>query len=158
MLFIFQNKFWVVHIPFVRMVKFQFFTQFPVDDLAHQVVSSLILFLLLIMCLMVSSLSPHNLHLLFCFVLSILALYDWPLWRCFVLRLDEILLLYYYYIWEFFTSALSGGLSNSLSPQVSRTLLRIITDLNNAVVWMVSTLLSIFLWLNRAHQLQLVSK
>ena len=31
------------------------------------------------------------------------------------------------------------SLSDSKSPQVSRTLLRILADLNNAVVWMVST-------------------
>ena len=37
---------WVLHIPFVRMVKFQFLAQFPVDDLAYSVVSSLILFVL----------------------------------------------------------------------------------------------------------------
>ena len=34
---------WVVHIPFVRMVKFQFLVHLPVDHLAHSVVSSLIL-------------------------------------------------------------------------------------------------------------------
>ena len=32
------------------------------------------------------------------------------------------------------------SLSDSNSPQVSRTLLSILADLNNAVVWMVSTL------------------
>ena len=32
------------------------------------------------------------------------------------------------------------GLSNSKSPQVSRTLLSILADLNNAVFWMVSIL------------------
>ena len=31
------------------------------------------------------------------------------------------------------------SLSNSMSPQIFRTLLSILTDLNNAVVWMVST-------------------
>ena len=31
------------------------------------------------------------------------------------------------------------SLSDNKSPQVSRTLLSILTDLNNAVVWMVST-------------------
>ena len=38
-------KFWVVHIPFVRMVKFKFIAQFPLDQLPQPVVSSLILFL-----------------------------------------------------------------------------------------------------------------
>ena len=36
------------------------------------------------------------------------------------------------------------SLSDSKSPQVSRTLLSILADLNNAVVWMVSTRPSIF--------------
>ena len=53
------------------------------------------------------------------------------------------------------------------SLQVSKTLLSILVDLNNAVVWMVSTrplisnssifFLLILGWLYRAHQLQLVS-
>ena len=44
---------------------------------------------------------------------------------------------------ELFTSVLADGfnwsLSNSKSPQVSRTLLSILAVLSNAVVWMVST-------------------
>ena len=36
---------WVLHIPFVHMVKFQFLAQFPVDHFAHSVMSSLILLL-----------------------------------------------------------------------------------------------------------------
>ena len=40
------DRFWVVHIPFVRMVKFKFLAQFPVDHLAHPVVPSIILFLI----------------------------------------------------------------------------------------------------------------
>ena len=40
---IFQDRCCVVHIPFVRMVKFNFLAQFPVDHLAYPVVSSLIL-------------------------------------------------------------------------------------------------------------------
>ena len=43
--FILQNKFRVVHIPFVRMVKLKFLAQFPVDYLVQPVVFSLILFL-----------------------------------------------------------------------------------------------------------------
>ena len=42
--FILQERCWVVHIPFVRTVKFKFLAQFPVDHLAHTVVSSLIHF------------------------------------------------------------------------------------------------------------------
>ena len=40
-LFFLEDRFWVVHIPFVRMVKFQFLAQFPVDHLAHPIGSSL---------------------------------------------------------------------------------------------------------------------
>ena len=50
---------------------------------------------------------------------------------------------YYFTPWEFFTSALAdgyhGGLSDSKSLQVSRTLLSILGDHNNVVVWTVST-------------------
>ena len=46
--------------------------------------------------------------------------------------------------WEFFTSALAEvfhwSLSDSMSAQVSRTLLSILAVVNNVVVWMVSTL------------------
>ena len=38
-LLILQNRFLVVHIPLVRIVKFQFLAQFPVDHLFHFVVS-----------------------------------------------------------------------------------------------------------------------
>ena len=42
--------------------------------------------------------------------------------------------------WEFFTSVMLfyWSLSDSKAPQVSRTLLNILADLNNAAVWMVS--------------------
>ena len=43
--FIFLDRCWVVHISFVRMVKFKFLVHLPVDHLAHQVVSSLIFLL-----------------------------------------------------------------------------------------------------------------
>ena len=76
---IFQDRCWDVHIPFVSMVKFKFLAHFPGIILPTQ--SCLVLYSLcanllhsLIMWLMVSSLSPHSLHLLFCWVLSILAL------------------------------------------------------------------------------------
>ena len=52
------------------------------------------------------------------------------------------------------------SLSDNKSPQVSRTLLSILADLKNAVVWMVPTsppiLVSILWWLYQEHQLQLV--
>ena len=40
-----QDEFRVVHMAFVRMINFKFVAQFPVDHLAHLVVSSLIFFL-----------------------------------------------------------------------------------------------------------------
>ena len=57
----------------VLMVKFQFLAQLPVGHLPCPVMSRLCDSLLhsLIMWLIVSSLSPHNLHLLFCCVLCI---------------------------------------------------------------------------------------
>ena len=42
---LFQQRFRVVHIPFVRKVKFELLAQFPVDHLVHPFMSSLILFL-----------------------------------------------------------------------------------------------------------------
>ena len=55
---------------------------------------------------------------------------------------------YYYYLfslfWEIFTPALADGFSrDSEWPQVSSTLLSILANLNNAVVWMVSICLHI---------------
>ena len=41
---ILRDRLWVVHIPFVRMFKFQFFAQFLVNHLTHPVVSNLIIF------------------------------------------------------------------------------------------------------------------
>ncbi len=38
---ILKDRFWVMHIPFVRMVKFKFLAHFLVDRLAHPVVSRL---------------------------------------------------------------------------------------------------------------------
>ena len=42
---IFQDIYWVVLIPFVRMAKFQFLAHLPMDHLAHPIVSSLIFLL-----------------------------------------------------------------------------------------------------------------
>ena len=48
-----------------------------------------------------------------------------------------------FFLWKFFTSALADGFywsqCDGTFSQVSSTLLSILTDLNNAVVWMVST-------------------
>ena len=75
----------------------------------------------LIIWLMVSSLSPHSLHLLFCWILSILALIWLVLMAlsCAAIRRDSVSLLkfpyyyyyyYYYYYTEFFTPALVSSL------------------------------------------------
>ena len=60
-----------------------------------------------------------------------------------VLSFLHIILFYYYSFNSFYTSDsrcfFYKSLSNSKSPQVSRTLRSILADLNNAVVWMVST-------------------
>ena len=42
---IFYDKCWVVHMPFIPMVKFHFLAHLPVDHIADPVVSSLIFFL-----------------------------------------------------------------------------------------------------------------
>ena len=68
-----------MHTPFVQRVKFKFLAQFPVDHFFHPILSTFILFFctnlhdLIIILLIVSSLSPHNLHMLFCCILSIFA-------------------------------------------------------------------------------------
>ena len=46
---------------------------------------------------------------------------------------------YYNYSLRVFHISVSWSLSDRKSPQVSRTLLSILTDLNNTVVWMLST-------------------
>ena len=73
--FIFSDWFWFVHIPFVSvsMVKFHFLKKFPWIPFPTQSSLDFIAgFLhLLIIWLIVSSPSPHNLHLLFCRVLFI---------------------------------------------------------------------------------------
>ena len=53
---IFQDSCWVGHIPFICMLKFKFFAPFPVDYLAHPVVSSLIL----LCCIIVILLSSYS--------------------------------------------------------------------------------------------------
>ena len=64
---IFLDSCWVVHISFVRGVKYKFLAHLPVFPLALSVLYSFWanLLHLLIMWLMISSLSPHSLHLLF---------------------------------------------------------------------------------------------
>ena len=51
---------------------------------------------------------------------------------------NELLSLLQLLLFEFITPALINGLSDRIFPQVSRTLLSILVDLNNAIHWMVS--------------------
>ena len=50
---ILQDRCWVVHIPFVSMVKFKFLAHFPVDRLADPVVSRLILPIIIIIIIII---------------------------------------------------------------------------------------------------------
>ena len=62
------------------------------------------------------------------------------LWRCFVQELKEIIIIIIILLfWNFFPPRLADGFSQKFVWQVSRTLLGILADLNNAVVRMVST-------------------
>ena len=89
----------VVNIPFVRMVKFKFLEHIPLDYLVHPVVSSLVLFLCLICCILLlcdwSFHLCHRIAYICYFVASYLfsLWYDWFLCRCFMLQLGEILFL-----------------------------------------------------------------
>ena len=102
------------------MIELKFPAHFSVDHLAYPVLSRLILLCLLhslIMWLIVSSLSPHSLHYYYYYY-------------------------YYYYFtsWEFFISVLADGFSLDFEwQQISRTLLSIRADPNDAVLWTVST-------------------
>ena len=73
----------------------------------------------LIMWLIVSSLLPHNLHLLF------FASYIWLVFMTLLLFTP----------WEFFTSANADGLSLEFEWQKVSSSLTILAVLNNAVVW-----------------------
>ena len=137
---------WVVHIPFLGMVKFKFLAHFLVNHLAHPVVSSLVLLL----CQFAASayyvidgfISVTCIAYICCFVASYLSTpwYDWVLWRCFVIII--IIIISSFYTSFFFTPALVGGplLEFEWQSQISRTLLSILVDFNNAVIWVVSIL------------------
>ena len=95
-----------------------------------------------LMWLMISFLSPLSLLLLFCCILSILALI-WLILMALLLLLLLLLLLFnssriFYTSESWWAYQLSP--SDSKSLKVSRTLLSIRTNLNNAVVWMILTL------------------
>ena len=42
---IYLDRCWVVHIPFIRMVKFKYLSHYQVDHLAHPDMPNLVLFL-----------------------------------------------------------------------------------------------------------------
>ena len=96
----FLNGFWLVNIPLVRIVKFEFLAQFPVNHFPQPVAFSLILFIhfcanllhSLIILLIVSFLSPHNQHLLLLLSLSLLLL----MFSCFYFRSYHFLLAFRY--------------------------------------------------------------
>ena len=138
--FILQGRCWVVHIPFVRRVKYEFhYSQWITlptqsclvlysfcDNLLH----------LLIMWLIVSSLTPHNLLLLFCCVLSILAF----IW--FVL----MVLFCYHYYYHFFFFCLLSFLFKILIPTIYYFFVSNCRDFFFSYFF-----LSIFFWTNTNH-------
>ena len=80
------------------IVKFIFLVEFPMDHLVHPNMSSLLLFCAnlqnsLIIWLIVSSVSSHNLYLLFFASVVFLFKHSLSLWRCFVLLRDSVPLL-----------------------------------------------------------------
>ena len=125
MYLIFQDRFWFVFILFGNMIKFQFFTQFPTDNLYHQVASSLIFLLckfavfIIIIFLIISlcdfhtifskvfhwSLSDSKTHQAFRILLRILAVFNSAVvWMVLFLSLisSSTSLFYSLYIVSFF--------------------------------------------------------
>ena len=107
---IFSDKCWVVHIPFVCMVEFKFLTHFRESPYRPCCVSS------------------YTPAVLICYTPAMLSL----------------LISLLFYSFQTFSHqhqpmASHWNLNGSKSPQVSRTFLSFLVDLNNAVVWMVST-------------------
>ena len=66
-----QGGVWVERILFVCMVKFLFRVQFPTLSCLVLYFLCVNLFHSLIMWLIVSSLSPYNLHMLYCYILTL---------------------------------------------------------------------------------------
>ena len=127
----FSGGFRVVHRAFIRMVKFQFLAQLPVDHLPYTVVSTLILLLYSLIMWLFHFNHPIT-HICY-FVAAYLFLlwYSWSLWGCFVILLLQLLLL----LQIFFTSAtFQLKLSDSKSPHLSRTLPSILSYLNNSII------------------------
>ena len=94
---IFPDRFWVVHIPFTRMVTFKFLAQFRVDHLAQSIRAQSYTLSVLICCICLLWDWSFRLYLHITYMLSILAL----IWLvlialfCAIMRRD-----YYYYLLE----------------------------------------------------------
>ena len=89
--FLFEDRFWFVHILFICMGKFQSLVQFPVDHLSHPVVPSLVLLL----CQL--AVFDHYVSDSFIYVSTysvayyqFLLWYNWSLWHYSVLLLTAI--------------------------------------------------------------------
>ena len=108
---ILQDRFWVVHIPFVRVIKLLFLAQLSVDHLTQPVISSRILFFANLLHLLIVSWSFHLYHHITdisCFVVFIILINN---------NNNNI------YSLEFFTSALADGFSWEIElQQVSSSL------------------------------------
>ena len=96
-------------IRFVRMVKFKFLSHPPVDHLGNPVVSSLVLLLCQFAAfayyvIMVSSLSPHSLHLLF------VASYQFSL--CIIIIIISVKVLLFVQLLLFYSTLLLGSSSH----------------------------------------------
>ena len=151
---IFKDRCRVVHVPFVRMVKFKFLAHLSVYHLVDPVVSSLIFFpsnLLhsLLMWLLVSSLSPYSLHLLFCCVLSILALI-WLFLKalfCAAIRRDSVSRLKFPFLSLFKFFFMQMLFINRLKRQLLLLLLLLfllLLLLNHIIAWNTWNLISIY--------------
>ena len=120
------------------MTKLQSLAQFPIDHLSHPVMPTLVFLLCPFAAfgfynkcrlwgdIDETYLPPRNLHLLFSCVLSILT---------FIL----LFLLLQSFSHQCWLMVFHWNLTDSKSPQVSRTRLRILAVRSNSVVWIVST-------------------
>ena len=97
----------VLHMPMVSMAKIQSFAQFPVDHLSHPVVSSFVL-LLWLFDVFAYNVINHS-------IIIIILLFE-------SFSHQRLLMVFHW------------SLSDKKSSQVTRTLLSILADLNNAVV------------------------
>ena len=102
LLVILQDRFLIVHIPFDRMQNSQWITLPTYSCLVLHTFSANLLHSL-IMRLIVSSLSPQNLHLLFCCILSVLAFIGlvFMVLFCTVIRRYSVFLVRFPFSWPY---------------------------------------------------------